>query len=136
MKKLLLLSLTILLLSCGDSDSDSSNNLSINPPSWIQGVWVSEELIAIGVRSGYEFKIDDLCQVTQNSLSCNKETLTSYSDNDAFADVQEDISSDRYAIDITLQTYTTSFIFVKVDNNRIMQKGLGGQVIDIIFIRE
>jgi hypothetical protein len=137
MKKLLLLSLTILLFSCEDSNKRLSNNLSINPPSWTQGVWVDEELLALGLRSGYEFKIDDLCQVSQNILSCNKEQLAIFSDNDGlFAEVQEDISSDRYAIDITMQTTTISYVFVKIDNNRIIQKGIGGQVLDNILIRE
>ena len=137
MKKLLLLSLTILLFSCEDSNKRLSNNLSINPPSWIQGVWIDEDIQALGLRSGYEFKIDDLCLVSQNILSCNKEQLAIFSDNDGlFADVQEDISSDRYAIDITMQTTTISYVFVKIDNNRIIQKGIGGRVLDNILIRE
>ena len=138
MKKSLLIYplLALLIFACSDSDS-SSSNLSINPPSWIQGVWIDEDLLALGLRSGYEFKIDDLCQVSQNILSCNKEQLAIFSDNDGlFADVQEDISSDRYAIDITMQTITISYVFVKIDNNRIIQKGIGGQVLDNILIRE
>ncbi|MDB2417896.1 hypothetical protein N9W38_00775 [Flavobacteriaceae bacterium] len=138
MKKLLLLLLTVLLFSCGESNSNSSNNVSINPPSWIQGVWVDEELLAIGLRSGYEFKIDDLCQVISSSASCNKETLAIFDNNedDLFADVQEEISAIRYAIDITIQSSTTSYIFEKIDNNNIIQKGVGGQVIDNILTRE
>lgn len=140
MRKLLLLSLTILLFSCGESNSNSSNNLSINPPSWIQGVWVDEELLIVGVRSGYEFKIDDLCQVFANSSNCNKELLDSPafqdSENGLFADVQEEISANRYAIDITYQTSTTSFVFEKIDNNNIIQKGVGGQVIDNVLTKE
>ena len=138
MKKALLLSLTILLFSCEESNSNSSNNVSINPPSWIQGVWVDEELLAIGLRNGYEFKVDDLCQVISNSASCNKEILAIYegNENGLFADVQEEISANRYAIDITIQSSTTSYIFEKIDNNNIIQKGVGGQVIDNILTKE
>jgi hypothetical protein len=138
MKKLLLLSLTILLFSCEESNSNSSNNLSINPPSWIQGVWVDEELLAIGLRNGYEFKVDDLCQVISNSASCNKEILAIYegNENGLFGDVQEEISANRYAIDITIQSSTTSYIFEKIDNNNIIQKGVGGQVIDNVLTKE
>ncbi len=141
MKKLLLLCVTILLFSCGESNSNSSNNVSINPPSWIQGVWVDDELLTAGLRSGYEFKVDDLCQVINNSANCNKEILASFSNNEAlnevlFADVQEEISANRYAIDITIQSTTTSYIFEKIDNNHIMQKGVGGLVIDNLLTRE
>ena len=136
MKKLLLLSLTILLFSCEESNSNSSNNVSINPPSWIQGVWVDEELLAIGLRNGYEFKVDDLCQVISNSALCNKEILAINEGNGLFADVQEEISANRYAIDITIQSSTTSYIFEKIDNNNIIQKGIGGLVIDNVLTRE
>ena len=138
MKKLLLLLLTVLLFSCGESNSNSSNNVSINPPSWIQGVWVDEELLAIGLRNGYEFKVDDLCQVISNSALCNKEILATFTNNEngLFADVQEEISANRYAIDITIQSSTTSYIFEKIDNNNIIQKGIGGLVIDNVLTRE
>ena len=138
MKKLLLLLLTVLLFSCGESNSNSSNNVSINPPSWIQGVWVDEENLSIGLRNGYEFKVDDFCQVISTSASCNKEILALYGDNEnsLFADVQEEISAIRYAIDITIQSSTTSYIFEKIDNNHIIQKGVGGLVIDNILTRE
>ena len=126
------------MFSCEESNSNSSNNVSINPPSWIQGVWVDEELLAIGLRNGYEFKVDDLCQVISNSASCNKEILAIYegNENGLFADVQEEISANRYAIDITIQSSTTSYIFEKIDNNNIIQKGVGGQVIDNVLTKE
>ena len=138
MKKLLLLLLTVLLFSCGESNSNSSNNVSINPPSWIQGVWVDEELLAIGLRSGYEFKIDDLCQIISSSANCNKEILATFTNNEngLFADVQEEISANRYAIDITIQSSTTSYIFEKIDNNNIIQKSFGALVIDNVLTRE
>ena len=72
------------------------------------------------------------------SASCNKEILALYGDNEnsLFADVQEEISAIRYAIDITIQSSTTSYIFEKIDNNHIIQKGVGGLVIDNILTRE
>ena len=73
-----------------------------------------------------------------NSASCNKEILAIYegNENGLFADVQEEISANRYAIDITIQSSTTSYIFEKIDNNNIIQKGVGGQVIDNVLTKE
>jgi hypothetical protein len=137
MKKLLLLSLTFLLISCEDTGTISSKNLSINPPKWIQGVWIDKDLSRFNMRMGYEFKIDDLCQIIYAMSSCNKENLKLFSSNDIiFADVQEQITNTRYAIDITYQSTTTSYIFEKVDDNQIIQKGKGVQVIDKLFVRE
>lgn len=137
MKKLLLLSLTFLLISCEDTGTISSKNLSINPPKWIQGVWIDKDLSRFNMRMGYEFKIDDLCQIIYAMSSCNKENLKLFSSNDIiFADVKEQITNTRYAIDITYQSTTTSYIFEKVDDNQIIQKGKGVQVIDKLFVRE
>lgn len=137
MKKLLLLSLTFLLISFEDTGTISSKNLSINPPKWIQGVWIDKDLSRFNMRMGYEFKIDDLCQIIYAMSSCNKENLKLFSSNDIiFADVQEQITNTRYVIDITYQSTTTSYIFEKVDDNQIIQKGKGVQVIDKLFVRE
>lgn len=137
MKKLLLIPLTILLMSCEDNGTVSSKNLSINPPRWIQGVWIDKDLSGYNVRMGYEFKIDDLCQIIYTMSSCNKENLKLFSSNDIiFADVQEQITNTRYAIDITFGGSTISYIFEKVGDNQIIQKGKGVQVIDKLFVKE
>ena len=82
MKKLLLLSLTFLLISCEDTGTISSKNLSINPPKWIQGVWIDKDLSRFNMRMGYEFKIDDLCQIISSSANCNKEILATFTNNE------------------------------------------------------
>ena len=51
MKKLLFLFSALLFMSCSGDDDSSSNDTSINPPSWIQGVWMREDLEGFG----YEF---------------------------------------------------------------------------------
>ena len=44
MKKLTYLLLAILIVACSSDDSDSSNSNenSINPPAWIQGLWLND----------------------------------------------------------------------------------------------
>jgi len=46
MKKLLYLFLAITIISCGGDDdgnaNNNSSNLTINPPSWIQGIYLYE----------------------------------------------------------------------------------------------
>jgi len=134
MKKLILLSLTILFFSCGESDSNSSNNTSINPPSWIQGVWTNES-VSQYYRLGFEFKVDDLCTIFYNIATCNKEILNQLGKNQ-YVNVQENISANRYAIDITNLSYTTSYVFEKINNNKIIQKNATTQGTDVILTRE
>jgi hypothetical protein len=72
MKKLLFLFSALLFISCSGDDDSSSNDTSIDPPSWIQGVWLSEDYLELGIESGYEFTKDDICSVLFNTKTCQK----------------------------------------------------------------
>tara|TARA_B100000767_G_scaffold109767_1_gene105060 strand:- start:278 stop:691 length:414 start_codon:yes stop_codon:yes gene_type:complete len=137
MKKLLLLSLAVLLFSCGDNDDNSSSNVSINPPSWIQGIWINSELQSLGVRLGYEFKTDNFCIVQSNVNNCYKEQVALWTDVDGDnAEVQENITNNSYSIDIRILGGTTSYVFEKVSNSRILLKNANGQDQDTFLDRE
>tara|TARA_B100000768_G_C10991308_1_gene254042 strand:- start:155 stop:568 length:414 start_codon:yes stop_codon:yes gene_type:complete len=137
MKKLLLLSLAVLLFSCGDNDDNSSSNVSINPPSWIQGIWINSELQSLGVRLGYEFKTDNFCIVQSNVNNCYKEQVALWTDVDGDnAEVQENITNNSYSIDIRILGGTTSYVFEKVSNSRILLKNANGQDQDTFLDKE
>tara|TARA_B100000795_G_C22623257_1_gene369704 strand:+ start:342 stop:725 length:384 start_codon:yes stop_codon:yes gene_type:complete len=121
MKKLLILSLTILLFSCGDSDSDSSNNVSINPPSWIQGVWALESTLSLTVgRIIVDFRTDDFCQGQVGiGLTCWKEQGT-YFDNFS---VYEEVSNTRYFVIMSYGPGEQTFEFDKVSNTSMISNG-------------
>ena len=140
MKKYLLIYplLALLIFACSDSDS-SSSNLSINPPSWIQGIWINSELQSLGLRIGYEFKTDNFCIVQSNVNNCYKEQVALFSDADGDntnAEVQENITNDGYSIDIRILGGTTSYVFEKVSNSRILLKNANGQDQDTFLDRE
>ena len=137
MKKLVLLSLAVLLFSCGDNDDNSSSNVSINPPSWIQGIWINSELQSLCVRLGYEFKTDNFCIVQSNVNNCYKEQVALWTDVDGDnAEVQENITNNSYSIDIRILGGTTSYVFEKVSNSRILLKNANGQDQDTFLDRE
>ena len=140
MKKSLLIYplLALLIFACSDSDS-SSSNLSINPPSWIQGIWINSELQSLGLRIGYEFKTDNFCTVQSNLSNCYKEQVALFSDADGDntnAEVQENITNNSYSIDIRILGGTTSYVFEKVSNSRILLKNANGQDQDTFLDRE
>jgi hypothetical protein len=140
MKKSLLIYplLALLIFACSDSDS-SSSNLSINPPSWIQGIWINSELQSLGLRIGYEFKTDNFCTVQSNLSNCYKEQVALFSDADGDntnAEVQENITNNSYSIDIRILGGTTSYVFEKVSNSRILVKNANGQDQDTFLDRE
>ena len=124
MKKLLYLFLVFTIISCGGDDNGSANNssnLTINPPSWIQGTYFQEAAGQI-LPIGYEFKLDDFCSVTSNVATCYQAQLDLYGDTPNFeTDVYEEIDSNRYFIEITLGVTIYDFEFEKVSSTSIRQ---------------
>ena len=127
MKKLLFLFTVLLFISCSGDDDSSSNDTSINPPSWIQGVWLSEDYLELGIKSGYEFTKDDFCTVINTSKTCNKASIDNFKNiPNGGANVYEEISDDRYFLELTHYTITTEYEFIKVSSTRI--KGIDSDV--------
>ena len=126
MKKLLYLFLAITIISCGaDDDSGNTNNnssnLTINPPSWIQGIYLYESNGQIS-PTGFEFKTDDFCSVSSNISGCYKAQLDLYATvPNGVVDVYEEIDSNRYFIEITLGPSIYEYEFEKVSSTSIKQ---------------
>ena len=127
MKKLLLLFSALLFISCSGDDDSSSNDTSIDPPSWIQGVWMREDLEGFG----YEFTKDDICSVLYNTKSCNKTQIDLFKDTNQ-ANVYEEISDDRYYIEITYLAQTSQLEFIKISTTRIKLSVLFSEI-DIFY---
>ena len=116
-------------MSCSGDDDSSSNDTSINPPSWIQGVWMREDLEGFG----YEFTKDDICSVLYNTKSCNKASIDLWINApNVEVSVYEEISDDRYFIVITSLNYTSQLEFIKVSSTRIKLSELLTEV-DIFY---
>ena len=129
MKKLLFLFTALLFMSCSGDDDSSSNDTSINPPSWIQGVWMREDLEGFG----YEFTKDDICSVLYNTKSCNKASIDMWINApNVEVNVYEEISDDRYFIEITSLNSTSQLEFIKVSSTRIKLSELLTEV-DIFY---
>ena len=127
MKKLLFLFSALLFISCSGDDDSSSNDTSINPPSWIQGVWLSEYYLELGLERGYEFTKDDFCEVMNTIKTCNKASIDNFKNiPNGGANVYEEISDDRYFLELTHYTITTEYEFIKVSSTRI--KGIDSDV--------
>ena len=127
MKKLLYLFLAITIISCGgDDDSGNTNNnisnLTINPPSWIHGVYLQENIDGSILPLGYEFKSDDFCTVLSNMATCYQAQLDLYGDTPNFeTDVYEESDSNRYFIELTIGVAIYEYEFEKVSSTIIRQ---------------
>ena len=127
MKKLLFLFSALVFISCSGDDDSSSNDTSIDPPSWIQGVWMREDLEGLG----YEFTKDDICSILYNTKSCYKASIDLFKDTNQ-VNVYEEISDDRYLIEITSLNSTSQLEFIKVSSTRIKLSILLNEV-DIFY---
>ena len=124
MKKLIFLFSALLFISCSGDDDSSSNDTSINPPSWIQGVWLAEDSLELGVESGYEFTKDDFCTVMNTIKTCNKASIDAFKNiPNGGANVYEEISDDRYFLELTHYTTTIEYEFIKVSSTIISISG-------------
>ena len=115
MKKLLFILVTITIVSCSKDETSNGTDDSINPPSWIQGVWLNEESEILG----FEFKSDDFCMVSMNITSCNKEQLVLMKNGGFESNVYEETSANRYLVKITLHTLSTEYEFEKISSTKI-----------------
>ena len=131
MKKLLYLFLAITIISCGGDDDGNApldylgtyrGDIIVYLNGNYQGVYLQLYPITGDVLPvGYEFKSDDFCTVSNNSAICNKEQLELYASSTLFADVYEEIDSDRYFLEITLQNFTSTYEFLRLSGTSIKQ---------------
>lgn len=141
MKNIILISLVITIAACASDNNSTNNNLSINPPTWIHGVYYRE--IPIGdttmvLTQGYEFKPDDFCTVSSttntNVTLCNLEMYNVNTYSNIF-DIYEESSSNRYYIEFITTTnigYSSiSYEFEKISNSKI-KRVLGS--VDEIYV--
>ena len=119
MKKLLLISALLIFACSSDSDSDNrpTNGNSFNPPNWIQGVWMRQDIPDF---LGYEFRADDICNILGNQASCLKSIIELYQDvPNVQTNVYEEISNTRYYVVFSYLTVENTYEFEKISENEI-----------------
>tara|TARA_B100001093_G_scaffold309195_1_gene295000 strand:+ start:1027 stop:1443 length:417 start_codon:yes stop_codon:yes gene_type:complete len=121
MKKLLLLS-AILIFGCSSADGNDNNpgntGNSFNPPNWIQGVWLNEAIPTVAL--GFEFRADDICNITGSQANCNKAIIELYENApNAQTSVYEEISNTRYFVVFSYITLEQTWEFEKISANEI-----------------
>lgn len=109
MKKLLIIALsTITMVACSRDDNGDNKNGAINPPSWIQGDWVSEN------TTGYTFTKDNFCLSVGPSKVCYK--------GDAHKVINQESTADTYKVTFQLvgaSQVTNEFEFKKISDTQI-----------------
>lgn len=76
MKKLLFIFTALLLFSCSSSSDDTnSSNSNFNPPTWIQGTWGTKADDTTASTPLYRFTSNNLCQLSQATSLCWKESI-------------------------------------------------------------
>jgi hypothetical protein len=113
MKNFIFVLCSFLLFSCsGDDDKGNNSQSSINPPDWIQGTWLYNQV-------GFRFTSDDFCALQNNIASCNKEILKQTSDAGAYTNVEEVKTDSEYKLTMTFSSQSVTYHFYKVSNNKI-----------------
>ncbi|MEO6175897.1 MAG: hypothetical protein ABIP27_12170 [Flavobacterium circumlabens] len=118
MKKLLYLFASILLLGCSSSDDNSTDPIknSINPPKWIQGLWVGN------AQSSYEFKSNDWCTLFLTTPICWKDSVDKANGQTT---VTETITDNSYIMKLTGNGISQTYTFEKISATRIKATSQG-----------
>ncbi|NCT10747.1 MAG: hypothetical protein GW772_11815 [Flavobacteriia bacterium] len=133
MKKTLLLIFAITLYGCSSNeDSNLQNENFINPPSWIQGTWVDEKdntTSNTSSKRGFIFMKDDWCIALFSKINeingqknCQEEKLILANINNIKAYTTEEITNEKYFIEIVLPDEIYFFEFSKISSNEISIK--------------
>ena len=132
MKKIFLFSILFLILSCSNSDDNSSSsNSDFNPPAWIQGSWIQEGSVGTaGVV--FSFSANDFCMTNIGfSKQCQQEFVNQVRQpgNANAVTVTETITATNYTTEIKyFAGQSIIYSFRKLANNKIEWTSVPGSV--------
>ncbi|RTZ05702.1 hypothetical protein [Flavobacterium sp. GSP6] len=130
MKKLLFLFSLFLMLSCSNSDDNTtSSNSDFHPPVWIQGTWNQE---GSNGTSGVSFKFaaNDFCMIAQSFKQCQQEFVNQYRQHGNAVTVIETITATNYTAEIKyFAGQSIIYSFRKLSNTSIEWTSVPGSVI-------
>jgi hypothetical protein len=118
MKKLLFVFTALLLFSCS-SDDNSSSNSAFNPPAWIQGTWGVKTDGTTPETPLYKFTSNNLCQLSQATSLCWKESIAQAPSIYSGSDVSTDSSYEANLIQ-SQGAVTFTLKFKKVSTTKII----------------
>ena len=91
--------------------------ISTPPPSWIQGVWLQQNLT---INNRLELRIDDLCTMSSNISTCFKSLIEIGDSNpNPQSTVYEEITDSRYYIETAVGFTEYKYNFITVSNTSI-----------------
>lgn len=130
MKKVLLLFSLFLMLSCSNSDDNTtSSNSDFHPPAWIQGNWIQEGSIGTsGVL--FSFSANDFCMTNMGLIKqCQQELVNQMRQPGNSVTVTETITASAYTAEIKyFAGQSVIYSFRKLANNKIEWTTVTGSV--------
>jgi hypothetical protein len=128
MKKVLLLCSLFLMLSCSNSDDNSSNS-DFHPPAWIQGNWLQEGSIGTsGVL--FSFSANDFCMTNMGlTKQCQQDFVNQVRQPGNTVTVTEIITATTYTAEIKYYAgQSIIYSFRKLSNTSIEWTSVPGSV--------
>jgi hypothetical protein len=116
-----IIAFTSLLFSCSNSDNsdtNSNNCQTLQPPGWIQGTWIKQNS-PVGSYTGYKFTSDDVIDIfSQSSSNSRKFQLDFYCTSNVNYTVTENITPTSYFLEINWGGIAT-YNFTKISATTI-----------------
>lgn len=132
MKNLLLLILFVAFTSCS-SDDNISNNSPYNPPSWIHGTWGFAQTSSTPENPLYRFSSDNVCQLSQVSSLCWKESVLDFPQLHSGSDSSSDTIYEAKFGSVGGTTITLKF--QKASSSKIIWLNSGYSEIELVKLK-
>lgn len=131
MKKIFLVSLFFILISCSNSENNPTTNSTISPPSWIQGTWMGTDLNGNISSFGFRFTSDDFLLLNANQDFSFKQSIAQTISTGGNASVIQNISENSYGINCTIISVSYSYSFTRVSSTVIEYNTPTGGTIEL-----
>jgi len=139
MKKLIVLLIPVLLLSCSGDDTKGAPVVvqTFNPPAWLYGEWVPEKSAQ---TTSFTFKNDDVCYYGVNThFTCWKDAVETTKQNEPDYLFEQHSTDSTYAVNYTVNDVITSVMFKKLSTDKmnvIVPQGLEPKGASGVFVRK
>ena len=122
----IILAVFIMSLSSCSSDDNGSSNSQINPPNWIQGLWMTGEGLA---DTGFRFTSNDITIILINTEVSQKGYIKQFTDAGQNVSTNEEMDENSYSIILNYPAgQSVTYSFTRISDSKITWDAVNNSV--------
>lgn len=119
MKKVLLICLAVLTISCSEEFLEQQDELKVSPPNWLYGIWNNKD--EMSGNKGWKFTPDEVVKIDNegNEVSLIALYLLTAGFTGEEITLKEFEGTNSYSILVKGETFTTTYDFSRISSQEI-----------------